>query len=52
MEKFINRHHEERRLKFYDPDHETFPIPLKCGDVMRHTQTNKNNVPENIYNDM
>ena len=32
---FIERHHEEPRLKFYDPDNETFPIPLKYFDVMR-----------------
>ena len=36
---FIYRHHEEHRLKPYDPDNETFPIPLKYVDVMRQTQT-------------
>ena len=36
---FIYRHHEEHRLKLYDPDNETFPIPLKYVDVMRQTQT-------------
>ena len=35
----IHRHHEERRLKFYDQDNETFPIPLEYVDVMRQTLT-------------
>ena len=48
---FIYRHHEELRLKLYDPDHETFPIPLKYVDVMRQTQTSINNVSEHILND-
>ena len=37
----IYRHHEERRLKFYDPDNETSPIPLIYFNVMRQTQTKK-----------
>ena len=46
----IYRHHEERRLKFYDPDNETFPIPLIYVDVMRQTQTKKK-VSEHTIND-
>ena len=41
---FIYRHHEEHRLTSYDPDNETYPIPLKYADVMRQTQTSINNV--------
>ena len=48
---FIHRHHEELRLKFYDPDNETFPIPLKNVNVMRQTQTKKKNVSEHTIND-
>ena len=48
---FIRRHHEELRLKFYDPDNETFPIPLEYVDVMRQTQTNINHVSEHTIND-
>ena len=44
----IYRHHEERRLKFYDPDNETFPIPLIYFNVMRQTQTKKINMSLNI----
>ena len=33
----IDRHHEEPRLKFYDSENETFPIPLKCVDA-EHVQ--------------
>ena len=47
---FINQHHAELRLKLYDPDNETFPIPLKYVDVMRQTQTSLNNVSEQIIN--
>ena len=32
---FTYRYHEEQRLKLYDPDNETFPIPLKYVDVKR-----------------
>ena len=49
---FIYRHHEELRLKFYDSDNETFPIPLKYVDVMRETQNNINNVSEHLINDL
>ena len=31
---FIYRHHEELRLKLYDPDNEAFLIPSKYVDVM------------------
>ena len=31
----MSRHHEKSRLKFYDPDNETFSIPLKYVGVMR-----------------
>ena len=37
--KYISRPHEEVRLKLYDSDDETFPIPLKYIDVMRQIQT-------------
>ena len=47
-----DRYHEEPRLKFYDSDDETFPIPLKYVDVMRQTQLCLNNVSENIINDL
>ena len=40
---FINRHHEELRLEFYDPDNEAFPIPLRYVDVMGQTQTSITN---------
>ena len=34
---FLYRHHEEPRLKLYDPDNETFPIPLKyVEDLSEH----------------
>ena len=36
---FIYRRREECRLKFYDPNHETFPIPLKYVYVIGQTQT-------------
>ena len=49
---FIDRHHEEPRLKYYDPLTETFPIPLRYVDVMRQTQTSINNVSEQIINDL
>ena len=48
---FIYRHHEEPRLKFYDPDNETFPIPEKCVNVMRQTQTSTTSVSEHMIND-
>ena len=32
------RHHEDFRLKFYDPDNETFSIPLTYVNVMRQHQ--------------
>ena len=37
---FIYRHHVEPRVKLYSPREESFPIPLKCIDVSRTTQTN------------
>ena len=40
----IDRHHEEARLKFYDPDNETISIPLKYVDEVRQTQTSMSNV--------
>ena len=49
---FIYWHHEEPCLKLYDPDNETFPIPLKYVGVMRQTQTSINNVSEQIINDI
>ena len=49
---FIDRHHEEPRLKYYDPLTETFPIPLRYVDVMRQTQTSINKVSEQIINDL
>ena len=48
----IYRHHEELGLKFYDPDSEAFPIPLKYVDVMRQIQTSINNVSQRIFNDI
>ena len=47
---FICRHHEEHRLKFYDPDNETFRIPFKGVDVMRQTQTSLDSFSEHIIN--
>ena len=49
---FIYRHHEEPRLKFYDPDNETFSIPLKYVNVMRQTLTSTNHVSEHMINDL
>ena len=37
---FIYRHHVEPRVKLYSPREESFPIPLKCIDVSRTTDTN------------
>ena len=42
---------KEPRLKLYDPDNETFPIPLKYVDVVRQTQTSINNVFEHVISD-
>ena len=39
-------------LKLYDPDNETFPIPVKYVDLMRQTQTSTNSVSEPIINDI
>ena len=36
---YISPPHEEVRLKLYDSDNGTFPIPLKYIDVMRQIQT-------------
>ena len=41
---FFYRHHEELRLKLYDTENDTFPIPLKYVDRVRQTQTS-------IYNE-
>ena len=46
----IYRHHEEPRLKFFDPDNGTFPIPLWNVGVMRQTQTSINNFSEHGMN--
>ena len=42
------RHHVEHRVKLYSPREESFPIPLKCTDVSRTTQTNLDVKQENI----
>ena len=52
MEKAIYQHHEEPRLKLYDPENETCPIPLKYVGVTRQTQTSTNSVPVNIISDL
>ena len=46
---FIYQHREEPHS--YHPDDETFPIPLKYGDVMRQIQTSLNNVSQQVIND-
>ena len=38
---FFFQHHDEPRLKLYDPVNETFPILCKYVDVMRQCQTKK-----------
>ena len=48
----IYRHHEEPGLKRYDPDNETFLIPLKYVNVMRQTQATMKNVSENVIIDI
>ena len=48
LKKSIIISHEEARLKLYDPDNETFQIPLKYVGEIRQTQTRKNNVSGNI----
>ena len=47
---FIYRHHEEPRLKFYEPDNETLSIPLNYVDAVRQT-TSINNVSEHVISD-
>ena len=49
---FVYRHHEQPRLKFYNPDHESLQIPLKYVDVMRQIQTSINKVSEHIIKDL
>ena len=39
-------HHEGHRLKLYDSEDETIPIPLKFVDVMRQMKTNINHVAD------
>ena len=38
---FIYRHHVEPRVKLYSPREESFPIPLKCSDVIRIWMSSK-----------
>ena len=49
--KFKYRHQEEPRMKFYHPDSEAFPIPLKYVGVMSQIQTRISDVSEKIIND-
>ena len=48
---FKNRHHVEPRVKLYSPREESFPIPLKCIDVSRTTQTNLDVMRESRLDD-
>ena len=48
---FIYRHHVERRVKFYSPREESFPLPLKYIDVSRTTQTNLDVMQESRIDD-
>ena len=48
---FIRRHQEESRLKLYELDNGSFPIPSTYVDVMRQTQTSINFVCEQRTND-
>ena len=43
---FIYRHHVEPRVKLYLPTEESLPIPLKCIDVTRTTDTTLDVMPE------
>ena len=47
---FINRLHEEPRLKLYDPGNESFSIPMKYADLLRQSQTIINTISDNIIN--
>ena len=47
---FIYHHHNEPRVQ-YVPKAETFPIPLKCIDVTRKTDTNLDVLQEERIDD-
>ena len=49
---FIYRHLEELRLKLFDSDTASIPIPMKDVDVMRQTHTSRNNVFEHVIDGM
>ena len=51
-EDFIWRHHEEPRLKLYDPEINHFRSSWKYAEVMRQSQTSINNVSEHIINEL
>ena len=46
---FIYRHHIEPRVQLYVPREESFPIPLKCIDVIRSTHTDLDAAQENEW---
>ena len=48
---FIHRHHIEPRVQLYVPKEETFPIPLKCIDVPKSTQTDLDVMQEKRVDD-
>ena len=48
---FIYRHHVEPRVKRYMPTEESFPVPLKCIDVARTTQTSQDKLLEKQIDD-
>ena len=48
----IVRHHRAPRTKFYVPDENTFPIPVKYVDVIRWTETDFDEIALNHINDL
>ena len=48
---FKYHHHVERRVKFYSPREESFPVPLKYIDVSRTTRTNLDVMQERCIDD-
>ena len=48
---FIYQHHDEPRIGLYEPEEETFPVPLKYTDVVRQTKIDDDSASENTIND-
>ena len=49
---FTYRHHQDLRVTLYEPDENTFPVPLKYIHVMRQKETDIDNVSESAINNM